>query len=251
MNDRTLEEFHLPLPDFQMINQLVVNENGDGETTRVEKRLMGETMVAQLNTGQRTVFDQVMAPINQPTNLTLPRQFYLDGPGGSGKKFMYNTFGIVLGGQGKTVIMVASTGIAATLLLHGATYHSTFKIYPPITDTTTSKIEENSYIEKLIRDASLIICEEATMMTRYALKVLDKILRKIMKNNLPYGNKVVVLGGDFRPTWSQATRQNILSATILWRQSITSETWYVLTHCFVALTNILSIFWLLYCLLFD
>ena len=92
--------------------------------------------------------------------------------------------------------MVASTGIAATLLLHGATYHSTFKIYPPITDTTTSKIEENS--SKLIREASLIICDEATMMTRYALKAFDKILRKIMKNNLPYGNKVVVLGGDFR-----------------------------------------------------
>jgi hypothetical protein len=55
----------------------------------------------------------------------------------------------------------------------------------------------------------------------------------------------------YKPTWSQATRQNILSATILWRQSITSEAWYVLTHCFVALTNILSIFWLLYCLLFD
>jgi hypothetical protein len=77
MNGRTLEEFHLPLPDFQMISQLVVNENGDSEITMVEKRLMGMTMVAQLdNTGQRKVFDQVMAPINQPTNLTLPRQFY-------------------------------------------------------------------------------------------------------------------------------------------------------------------------------
>jgi hypothetical protein len=112
---------------------------------------------------------------------------------------MYNTFGNVLEGQGKTVIMVASTRIAATLLLNGATYHSTFKIYPSIiTDTTTSKIEEHSYIAKLIREASLIICYEATMMTRYALKALAKILRKIMKNNLPYGKKVVVLGGDFR-----------------------------------------------------
>ena len=76
MNGRTLEEFHLPLPDFQMISQLVVNEYGDSEITMAEKRLMGETMVTQLdNTGQRKVFDQVMAPINQPTNLTLPRQF--------------------------------------------------------------------------------------------------------------------------------------------------------------------------------
>jgi hypothetical protein len=54
-----------------------------------------------------------------------------------------------------------------------------------------------------------------------------------------------------RPTWSQATRQNILSATILLRQSITSEARSVLIHCFVALTKILSNFWLLYCLLLD
>jgi ATP-dependent DNA helicase PIF1 len=81
---------------------------------------------------------------------------------------MYNTFGNVLEGQGKTVIMVASTRIAATLLLNGATYHSTFKIYPSIiTDTTTSKIEEHSYIAKLIREASLIICYEATTQTEY------------------------------------------------------------------------------------
>jgi hypothetical protein len=40
----------------------------------VEKILMGETMVAQFNTGQRKVFDQVMAPINHSTNLL--RQFF-------------------------------------------------------------------------------------------------------------------------------------------------------------------------------
>jgi hypothetical protein len=58
-------------------------------------------------------------------------------------------------------------------------------------------------------------------------------------------------GRRTRTTWSQATRQNILSATILLRQSITSEPRSVLIHCFVALTKILSIFWLLYCLLLD
>jgi hypothetical protein len=69
----------------------------------------------------------------------------------------------------------------------------------------------------LIREASLIICDEATMMTRYALKALEKILRKIMKNNLPYGNKVVVLGGDFRqclPVVKHATESNRLKRSL-------------------------------------
>jgi hypothetical protein len=63
MNGRTLEEFNLLLPNFLLTKQ------GYSEITMVEKILMGETMVAQFNTGQRKVFDQVMAPINQPTNL--------------------------------------------------------------------------------------------------------------------------------------------------------------------------------------
>ena len=68
MNGRTLEEFHLPFPDFQMINQLIAIENDENnEMTRQEKRLMGETMVAQLNTGQREAFDQIMLSINAPT----------------------------------------------------------------------------------------------------------------------------------------------------------------------------------------
>jgi hypothetical protein len=85
----------------------------------------------------------------------------------------------------------------------------------------------------LIREASLIICDEATMMTRYALKALEKILRKIMKNNLPYGNKVVVLGGDFRqclPVVKHATESNRLKRSLkiaqlgaIWTTETTSK----------------------------
>ncbi|XP_046438429.1 uncharacterized protein LOC124189959 [Daphnia pulex] len=144
MNGRLSEDFNLPLPDFQMINQLVANENGENSVIR-------------------------------STNLIQPRTFFLDGPGGTGKTILYNTLINVLQGQGKKVISVASTGIAATLLTNGATYHSKFQIYPPITETTTSRIEEHEYGAQLIRDASLIICDEATMMSRYALKTLRRM----------------------------------------------------------------------------
>jgi ATP-dependent DNA helicase PIF1 len=62
-----------------------------------------------------------------------PRLFFLDGPGGTSKMFLYNTLITVLQGQGKSVVAVASTGIASTLLSNGSTYHSKYKLYPPIT----------------------------------------------------------------------------------------------------------------------
>ena len=33
-----------------------------------------------------------------------------------------------------------------------------------------------------------------------ALKAIDKLLRDLMKNNIPFGGKVFVMGGDFRQT---------------------------------------------------
>jgi ATP-dependent DNA helicase PIF1 len=111
--------------------------------------------MAKLNVGQRAAFDQIMAAINDENSLQ-SRQFFLDGPGGTGKTFLYNTLINVLQGEGKKIIAVASTGIA-TLLINEATYHSQFKIYPPITETTRSKIDEYSYSAKLIREATIII----------------------------------------------------------------------------------------------
>ncbi len=149
-----------------MIDQLVANENSENNgITREERRLMGERMVAQLiNTSQREAFDQIMLSINTPTNLIRPCTFFIDGPGDPGKTFLYNTQINVLEGQGKKVISVASTGIASTLLTNGAL--SQFQIYPPITDTTTSRIEEHSYSAKLIREASLIIHNDVKIRSK-------------------------------------------------------------------------------------
>jgi ATP-dependent DNA helicase PIF1 len=138
--------------------------NETDENTRQEKRLMGEMMVAQLNDRQRAAFEQIMASINDVDNI-LPRQYFLDGPGGTGKTFLYNTIITVLQGQGKNVIAVASTGIASTLLIDGATYHSQFKLYSPITETTRSKIEDGSFSAQLIRKADLTNAKQPLFIT--------------------------------------------------------------------------------------
>jgi chromosomal replication initiation ATPase DnaA len=54
--------------------------------------------------------------------------FFLHGPGGTGKTFVYNTLCHYLRSECKIVLCVALSGIAAILLLGGRTAHSMFKI---------------------------------------------------------------------------------------------------------------------------
>jgi hypothetical protein len=46
----------------------------------------------------------------------------------------------------------------------------------------------------LIRDAALIIEDEATVMTNHALNAIKHVTEKVTKNNKPYGNKVLLWG---------------------------------------------------------
>nr|CAH0113273.1 unnamed protein product [Daphnia galeata] len=213
----TMESLNLPVPDFQLIHRIIEAQLDDNaEATMREKRRLGNLMVSQLNEGQRAAFDTVMAAINDPDK-SMPHQYFLDGPGGTGKTFLYNTLITVLQGQGKTVIAVASTGIASTLLIDGATYHSQFKIYPPLTEATRSRIEDGSYMAQLIRNAVLIISDEATMKTNHALDAINYVIQKVEHNIDPYANKVLLLGGDFRqclPVIRHGNRVKVLEATI-------------------------------------
>ncbi|KAE9400316.1 hypothetical protein BT96DRAFT_742954, partial [Gymnopus androsaceus JB14] len=54
--------------------------------------------------------------------------FFLDGPGGTGKMFVYITLCHTLRGEGSVILCVASTGIAALILPGGRTAHSMLKI---------------------------------------------------------------------------------------------------------------------------
>lgn len=55
------------------------------------------------------------------------------------------------------------------------------------------------------------------MAPLYALKAVDRILKKIMKNEIPFGGKTIVLGGDFRqvtPVIPKASKAKIIENSI-------------------------------------
>ena len=91
----------------------------------------------------------------------------------------------------KKVLSVAWTGIAATLLIEGRTVHSTFQLPLELNETSTSNMTLNSKKAKILREADLIVWDEAPMAPIMALNTIDRLLRKIMNNDLPFGGKVI------------------------------------------------------------
>ena len=49
-----------------------------------------------------------------------------------------------------------------------------------------------------LKQSDLIVWDEAPMSPLHALNAIDRLLRKIMDIDLPFGGKTIVLGGDFR-----------------------------------------------------
>ena len=100
-------------------------------------------------------------------------------------------------GKRKTVICVAWTGIAAILLKCGQTAHSAFKLKIPQLDESVNMNLRPKEAE-LLREATLIIWDEASMAPNYALNAVDKLLRDVMESERKFGGKVMALSGDFR-----------------------------------------------------
>ena len=109
---------------------------------------------AQLNADQRLAYDTILAQVATAPHMS---HFFIQGPAGTGKTFLYKCLCSYYRGQGKIVLCVASSGIAALLLPGGRTAHSRFAIPLDINEVSTCNIGKNTQLADLIRQTSLII----------------------------------------------------------------------------------------------
>ena len=172
------------------------------EVTTLLGRLTAPTLSDQplyamslLNPDQRSAFDEV---VSAPTSAQ--KLFFIDGPGGTGKTFLYNTLITECSKNGYTVLSVASSGVAALLLHGGRTAHSVFKIPLDIDESSQCSVSPNSILAAQLRNVHILIWDEAPMTHKHSIEAVDRLLRDLMEVDLPFGGKVVVFGGDFRQT---------------------------------------------------
>jgi hypothetical protein len=167
-----------------------------------------------LNKEQRAAFDEIMSAINTKRG----RLFFVDGPGGTGKTYLYRALLATIRSQNKIAIATATSGVAASIMPGGRTAHSRFKIPLTIDDGAYCSFTKQSGTAELLRTASIIIWDEASMTKRQAIEALDNSLRDVMDQpDLPFGGKTVVFGGDFRqvlPVVRRGSRAQIVGASL-------------------------------------
>uniref|UniRef100_A0A0W0GEY7 ATP-dependent DNA helicase n=1 Tax=Moniliophthora roreri TaxID=221103 RepID=A0A0W0GEY7_MONRR len=132
--------------------------------------------ISLFNANQKYTFDPVINSIEN----SLGKTFFLHGPGGTGKTFVYNTLCFYLRAHPLIVLCAASSGIAALLIQGGCTAHQLFKIpVENIGPESFCNIPKQSQHADLLRAASLIIWDEALMQHRHTHKALDRTLHDL------------------------------------------------------------------------
>ncbi|XP_044591941.1 ATP-dependent DNA helicase PIF1-like [Cotesia glomerata] len=128
--------------------------------------------------------------------------FFLDAPGGTGKTFLISLILAKIRSQQKITLVVASSGIAATLLDGGRTAHSLFKVPLDIHHKPDAMcyIKKNNGIAAVLRNSSITIWDECTMVHKYSLEALHRTMQDLNSNNKLFGGTILLLSGDFRQT---------------------------------------------------
>ncbi|KAF7808074.1 ATP-dependent DNA helicase PIF1-like [Senna tora] len=200
LNGRSLANFTpMPMPNkafMRNLGNLLINEelNYDRNMLKLEH----DILLSSLTSEQKNIYDTIMAAVNDAKS----GLFFVNGFGGFGKTYIWNTLTSAIRSNGDIVLAVASSGIASQLIPGGRTAHSRCAIPLNIDGNSTCHIVQGSNLAELMVHTKLIIWDEAPMAHRHCFEALDCTLRDIMKSQNPelsrhpFGGKVVVFGGD-------------------------------------------------------
>ena len=154
---------------------------------------------------QQQVLDDLFLCIDGSDDYQGPHIFYVNGPAGAGKTFLYTKALRRVRSTDRIAVAVAMSGIAALLLEGGRTAHSRFKLPVPLPlANASSSISARSSLANLYRNADLIVWDEAPNAPKSAFEAVDKLLRDILadcprrSSQKAFGGMPMLLGGDFR-----------------------------------------------------
>ncbi|KAK0416435.1 hypothetical protein QR680_012481 [Steinernema hermaphroditum] len=174
------------------------DRNGDIDYDGIREQ--GDQDFEILNDDQKNIVRTIEEAVQYRHLHNQQRLFELNGSGGTGKTLTINTLIRRLIGQGKKVIVCASTGIAATLLVSGKTVHSAFKVAP---NRPVPQYSAHTEQGKKVMEAEVIIWDEITMSNRTLINAIDQHCRDVLPNiddhkETAFGGKVVLVCGDWK-----------------------------------------------------
>ena len=168
----------MPLPNSSLMRDSgnrLVNEELDYDKDQL--KILHAKSFAALNPCQKSAYEAIIHSVENEEG----KLFFINGHGGTGKTFLWNTIIAKLRSQSKIVLPVATSGIAALLLPNGRKTHSRFRIPLDVTAESTCEIRHGTQLAALLMKTSLIIWDEAPMANKFCFEALDKTLRDILK----------------------------------------------------------------------
>nr|XP_027071682.1 uncharacterized protein LOC113696471 [Coffea arabica] len=198
--DGFLQSMEKSMHSYNLIPTRSSYENIENETRelRVERNIViletDLNSIKLFNEKQKKIFIVISERIYSDR----PGVFLIDGLGGTRKIFLYRALLVDDRSKGYLTLATVTSGIVASILPGGRTAHSRFKISINIFAGATCQVSKQTSIAAMIKEAKLIIWDEAPMSKKAAIEALDDLLRDLMNSEEVSGGKVVVLGGDFR-----------------------------------------------------
>ncbi|XP_009777496.1 uncharacterized protein [Nicotiana sylvestris] len=139
----------------------------------------------KLNTEQKIAYDIILQRVFSNES----GAFFIDGPGGSGKMFLYCVLLATVRSKGFVALATTTSGVASSILPGGRKVHSRFKFPINIDEKFSCNISKQSSLASLIRDAKLIVWDDVSMAKKNMIEALDSLLKDITNTNVLFGGK--------------------------------------------------------------
>jgi ABC-type nitrate/sulfonate/bicarbonate transport system ATPase subunit len=129
-------------------------------------------MISQLNADQGKIFSHIKSYVAKGQSYNL----FIDGPAGCGKTYVLNAVITYYMSLGLEPIVVASSGVAASLLTDGATAHSTLQIPLSCQSDSLCPWNPKQFPSKTFLKAKVLIWDEISMAHKNGIEAVDRLL---------------------------------------------------------------------------
>jgi hypothetical protein len=220
--DNILHDSGHALSDFPCMPQSLLNWSDTVRNRLISQQMNfdlhseaseAHRLMLSLNADQQEAFQEIWQSITHKEGKT----FFVDGFGGCGKTYLYQTICHAVRAEGIIVLCVASTGLACLLLPGGQTAHSMFKIpIDALNETSICSISKESLRADLLRMADAVIYDECLMTKRECFEALDRTFQDLRNCPRPFGGITMIFGGDFLqilPIVPNGSRADVVNAS--------------------------------------
>jgi hypothetical protein len=195
-------------------DSIAVPTRGEHDIVDEEQKYLSS--LSKMNAGQKQAFSALIDCLQDGSGV-----LFLDGPAGTGKTFIIQAFISYIYSKHKKPIIVASTGLAASLYEEGCTAHSMFKIPFCVNNKTVCALDK-SWRTKLFREADILIWDEAVCIEKDAVEAVERGFKELRADQRVFGGLLVVFCGDFRqvlPVIQKSALENTIQRTTFWQHT--------------------------------